>query len=185
MSGVDEAEALVRFRAENATQLVLGATGRSRLDELLRGSVVNRVVREAAPIDVHVISPKEPPGPGLSRTALRHRPAAVAPRRRDIALFLATVGIASLAAVLSPLQPSLRVPGALVFMLLGVVLVATLGGLVPALVATVLGGLSTDFFFVPPFDSLRPGSGLRFLPDGVGTDGAIGLCQVVPPVPSP
>src|SRR4051812_46022861 len=42
VSGGDVAEALVGFaRAENATQLVLGASQRSRVSELMRGSIIN------------------------------------------------------------------------------------------------------------------------------------------------
>ncbi len=156
LSGADEADSLVRFaRAENATQLLLGASRRSRWYELLHGSVINRVIRDASPIDVHVISPEEPVPAGLPHTSRPHRPASVPPRRRIIGLLLATFGIVSFAAALSPLQPSLRVPGALLFLLLGVVLVSTVGGLVPALVATLVAGLSADFFFVPPYDSFR------------------------------
>ena len=53
----DVAAALVDLaRSENATQIVLGASGRSRWHELVSGSVINRVVRLSGPIDVHVIS---------------------------------------------------------------------------------------------------------------------------------
>jgi two-component system, OmpR family, sensor histidine kinase KdpD len=59
VAGTDIAAALVDFaRAENATQVILGASGRSRWEELVRGSVINRVVRLSGPIDVHVISNK-------------------------------------------------------------------------------------------------------------------------------
>src|SRR5207237_3070666 len=56
--GSDVAAALVQVaRAENATQIVLGASHRSRLAELVHGSVINRVVRQSGgAIDVHVIS---------------------------------------------------------------------------------------------------------------------------------
>ena len=41
----------------NATQIVLGATRRSRFAELTRGSVINRVIRDSGVgLDVHVIS---------------------------------------------------------------------------------------------------------------------------------
>ena len=63
VTGNDVASALVDLaRAENATQIVLGASGRSRWRELFSGSVINRVVRLSGPIDVHVISrpPAEP-----------------------------------------------------------------------------------------------------------------------------
>src|SRR5437879_4357943 len=60
VTGMDVAASLVNFaRAENATQLVLGASRRSRWSELTRGSVINQVVRAAGPIDVHVISPTD------------------------------------------------------------------------------------------------------------------------------
>jgi len=50
------AEGLVSFaRAEKATQLVLGASRRGRLQDMLRGSFSGRVIRSAQGIDVHVI----------------------------------------------------------------------------------------------------------------------------------
>ena len=50
----DVAGALTDFaRAENCTQLVLGASTRSRWTELWRGSVVNRAIRLSGTIDVH------------------------------------------------------------------------------------------------------------------------------------
>ena len=56
--GADVAPALVQVaRAENATQLVMGATHRSRLTEFVRGSVINSVIRAAGgSLDVHVIA---------------------------------------------------------------------------------------------------------------------------------
>ena len=59
--GADVAPALVQVaRAENATQLVMGATHRSRLNEYLRGSVINSVIRAASgSLDVHVIATEE------------------------------------------------------------------------------------------------------------------------------
>ena len=62
--GADVAPALVQVaRAENATQLVLGATHRSRLTEFVRGSVINSVIRAAGgSLDVHVIATGAIPG---------------------------------------------------------------------------------------------------------------------------
>ena len=56
--GSDVAKALVQAaRAEGATQLVLGASRRSRWDELTRGSIIGGIIREAGrALDVHVIS---------------------------------------------------------------------------------------------------------------------------------
>ena len=89
-AGSDVAAALVDFaRAENATQLVLGASHRSRLTELVRGSVINRVVRLSGPIDVHVISPRPEADDGERAVprvrAPPGRPRAPPPRRRVVA----------------------------------------------------------------------------------------------------
>jgi two-component system, OmpR family, sensor histidine kinase KdpD len=56
--GADVADTLLRFaRAENATQMVLGASRRSRLLTLLAGkSVPTRVGRRAEHLDVHLVS---------------------------------------------------------------------------------------------------------------------------------
>ena len=68
--GPEAANTLVTFaRSEHATQLVLGSSRRSRITELLRGSVINRVVRASGDIDVHVISTPEE---GEELTASRH-----------------------------------------------------------------------------------------------------------------
>jgi two-component system sensor histidine kinase KdpD len=156
VGGVDEAHALVEFaRAENATQLIMGASGRSRLNELLRGSVINRVVRDAAPIDVHVISPPARKEAGLPQLARRRRLAPLPLRRRVTALILATVGVAGFGAALSTLRSSLQLPAALLFLLLAVVMVATIGGAVPAMIAVAVAALTADFFFTPVFHSFR------------------------------
>ncbi len=62
VDGEDPAAAIVEVAAEHqVTQIVVGATQRSRWDELTRGSVVRKVLRAAAQsgIDVHVIARRE------------------------------------------------------------------------------------------------------------------------------
>jgi two-component system, OmpR family, sensor histidine kinase KdpD len=66
-----------------------------------------------------------------------------------------TAGIVALAAALPPLRSSLGLQGALFFLLLGVICVAMIGGARAAMVASATGPLSADFFFAPPYDSLR------------------------------
>jgi two-component system sensor histidine kinase KdpD len=59
----DVAESLVRVANDvNATQIVLGASARSRWSELVRGSVINDVIRRSGDVDVHVITPPRRPG---------------------------------------------------------------------------------------------------------------------------
>ena len=68
-------------RAENATQLVMGATHRSRFNEFVRGSIINSVIRAAGgSLDVHVIATEaelqpeseEDPAAGLRRVGGAH-----------------------------------------------------------------------------------------------------------------
>ncbi len=169
VSGAEVATALVTFaRAENATQLVLGASRRSRWAEISRGSVINRVLREAADgIDVHVISYAETDEAASLTSRARSlspwRLAGVAPRRRLIGLALATVGLPAITAVLSSVRGSVGLPNALLCYLLLVVAVATIGGIWPALVASVAAFLLLNWFFADPIHTFSIGTGRDLL----------------------
>ncbi len=153
-AGSDVAAALVDFaRAENATQLVLGSSHRTRVAELVRGSIINRVVRLSGPIDVHVISPRPEEADGDDERAVprvRRHPAALSPRRRWYGWALGAVGIPVLSAILVPLREDVSLPSVLLLFLLLVVSVATVGGLAPALVAALVGFLVVNRLFTPP-----------------------------------
>ena len=111
VTGADVAVALVEFaHAENATQMVLGSSARSRWDELVRGSVINKAIRLSGPIDVHVISPsREGEGDTAADTGGRgrRRPARRSPltaRRRVIGWLVAVVGVPLLTLVFAQLR---------------------------------------------------------------------------------
>ncbi|WP_457030780.1 ATP-binding protein [Kitasatospora sp. P5_F3] len=155
VSGTDIARALVDFaRAESATQILLGPTGRTRLRELVSGSVINRVVRLAGPIDVRVLPPPTPEMLTVPRSPGRRRPAAVPPRRRWAGWLLGPAGAVALAALLAPTRGSLGLSGVLLCLLLVVAATARLGGLAPAAGATVAAALAADYFFTQPWHSL-------------------------------
>ena len=155
VTGVDVAAALVSFaRAENATQLILGASGRSRWAELTRGSVINRVLHDAGDIDVHVMSGADTGARALPRPVRRGHLATISARRQWIGFGLGTVGMAAFGLALVSLRSSIGLPGALLFLLLGVVGVAVFGGVWPAAVAVVVGALIGDYFFTRPYHSL-------------------------------
>jgi two-component system sensor histidine kinase KdpD len=155
VTGLDVAQSLVHFaRAENATQLVLGASRQPRWAELVHGSIINRVVRDAEPIDVHVISTGVSDAEAPTRSP-RTRLTAVPPRRRQFGWVLATAGIVSLGLGLSPLRSSLGLPGALLFLLVGVIGVAMIGGALPAAAAAVVATFTADYFFTLPYHSFR------------------------------
>jgi two-component system sensor histidine kinase KdpD len=157
VTGTDIADALTRFaRAENATQLVLGASRRSRWAELTRGSVINRVISQADTIDVHVISAEVPStGPGLRREHGRRQPVRRSSRSRAIAWVVALAGIPVVALALLPFKETIGTPGLLLLLLLAPVGVAIIGGLYPALVASIVAFVAADWYYIPPTSSLR------------------------------
>ena len=155
-AGTDVAEALAQFaRAENATQIILGASRRSRWAELVRGSIINRVISLADSVDVHVISSDAPPSaqPGRLRAGRRLTPRSA--RSRTWAWLVALVGTPLLALALLPSEDTVGISSTLLILLLGPIAAALLGGLAPALVASVTAFLAADVFFISPSFSLR------------------------------
>jgi len=166
VAGADIARSLVRFaRAENATQLVVGASQRSRWAELTRGSVINRVLREAGDsIDVHVISSSDPNDEaGSLLTAAPLHLTALPARRRAVAFGLALAGLPVLTFALSRVRDSVGLQNALLCYLLLVVAVATIGGLWPAVVASLGGFLLLNWFFAPPIHTFTISNGRDLL----------------------
>jgi len=152
VAGNDIAAALVEFaRAENATQLVLGASRRSRWAELTRGSVINRVVRLSGPIDVHVISHLPASSEAVVAPAPRRAAPIFAPRRRLLGWLLGGLGVPLVTLLLANTRDHLGLPGTLLLYLLLVVATAGTGGLAPALATAVAGFLCANWFFTPPY----------------------------------
>src|SRR5581483_11494431 len=158
--GGDVARALVQFaKAENATQLVMGASRRSRWAELARGSVITPVVRDAAgAFDVHVIS-TEGAGEGTSlRTPAWFRLAPLSRGRTFTGFMLALVGLPLLTLVLTQFRSHLGFQNVLLIFLLFVVATTTIGGIWPGLVASVGGFLLLNWFFAPPIHTFTIGN---------------------------
>jgi two-component system, OmpR family, sensor histidine kinase KdpD len=147
--GDDVGKALIEFaRAENATQLVLGASRRSRWVELTRGSVINRVIRASGPIDVHVISSEEPEPEAPFR---RRRSGRTISSRRQVTGALAGAVLLPLLTVgMAGARDTLELQGVLLLYLLAVVVVAAIGGVWPALAASVAAFLLANWYFIPP-----------------------------------
>jgi two-component system, OmpR family, sensor histidine kinase KdpD len=159
LAGIDVATTIVDYaRAESARQLVLGATRWSRRRELLHGSVINKAIRAAGPIEVHVIPARRPPRhvePASIGALPPPRSVQLPGPRRTAAWALAVIAPVAITAALIPLRSSLGLAGALLCALVAVVGVALLGGLRPALLATVTGVLAADFFYTQPLYSFR------------------------------
>jgi two-component system sensor histidine kinase KdpD len=151
--GTDIARTLVQVaRSENATQIVLGASRRSRWTELFRGSVINSVIRAAGGvIDVHVVSANEVDTDNRSLlTPPRIRLARLSRSRRSTAFALVLIGLPLMTFLLTGIRDTLGFQNALLCYLLFVVAIATIGGAVPAALASVGGFLLLNWFFAPP-----------------------------------
>jgi len=150
-------QALVNFaRSQNATQLVLGATRRTRWRQLTHGSVINSVIRESGSIDVHVISySRQGDGSASKRRPQPLRPRAVRPpvlplRRRIAGFVVGAAGIIIVTLILANLRGHANlVSDAFVYLLLVVVVAAT-GGFWPALATATAGFLCLNWYFTPP-----------------------------------
>ena len=144
--------------AENAAQLVLGTTRRTRGYEALHGSVIGRIISRAGQMEVHLIAALQPPKHRLTarwRLPPRQRRVELPPRRRLAGWLLAVLAPVAITVALTPFRSSLGLAGALLCVLLAVFAAALAGGIRPAAAATVIGFLAADFFFTVPYYSLR------------------------------
>jgi len=147
--GDDVPEALLAFaRAENATQLVLGASRRGWITSLLTGPGVSlRTIRDSGDIDVHIVTHSHM-GRGRGLPSLRGD----LPLRRKIAGYaLALVLAPLLTLLLANLRHHLNLTSDMLIFLIGVIAVALVGGLVPAVIAAVVGSLFLNYYFTPPY----------------------------------
>lgn len=157
--GDDVGRDLMNFaRAEHATQLVVGATQRSRSREMLGGSVINRVIRDSGEIDVHVISQPAERRPVTSSSGLsaRRRPQ-VSARRRLAGWLITLIGLPIVLLFLHVFDDSFNLTSDSLVLLLLVVVVAIVGGRGPALAAAVVASLSVNWFFTPPLHTFTIG----------------------------
>jgi two-component system sensor histidine kinase KdpD len=150
--GDDIPEALLTFaRAENATQLVLGASRRSWLSALVTGpGIGSRTIRGSGDIDVHIVTHAQMgKGRGLPRPH-----GAITLRRQMAGYVLAAVLPAALTLVLTNLHSSLNLTSDVLLFLVAVIVVALTGGFVPAVLAAIFGSLLLNYYFIPPVHQL-------------------------------
>jgi two-component system sensor histidine kinase KdpD len=145
--GDDVSSALLAFaRAENATQLVLGDSRRRPWERLLDAGTTARTVRESGDIDVHLVTHDRS---GRGRMLPRGS-GSLSRRRRARGLVLALLLPVLLTLVLAPLRDGLNLVSDVLLFLLMTVVVALVGGRLPAVVAALLGSALLNYYFTPP-----------------------------------
>jgi len=150
--GDDISEALLTFaRAENATQLVLGASRRSWLTAMLTGPGISaRTIRGSGDIDVHIVTHGQM---GRGRGLPRPR-GAITLRRRIAGYVLAAALAPMLTVVLAQARGDINLTSDVLLFLVAVIVVALVGGFGAAVLTAIVGSLLLNYYFIPPIHQL-------------------------------
>jgi two-component system sensor histidine kinase KdpD len=175
--GEDEPTALLDFaRSENATQLVVGASRRTRLSALASPGIGQAVVRGSGSIDVHLVTHERA---GAGHRGLPGLTGGLTVSRRLAGLAVAVLLLPGLTLLLTHCRSQLGLSSQLLLFLLSVVFVALVGGLYPALVAAVAAAFLVNFWFTPPLHTLRISTVDSVLALAVFTTVAVAVSTVV------
>jgi len=150
--GDNISEALLTFaKAENATQLVLGASRRSWLLALLTGPGIGaRTIRGSGAIDVHIVTHSQVG----SRWRLLPRYRGGITTRRQIAGYVLALVLAPLGTlVLASDRTGINLTSDTLAFLVAVIVVALTGGFLPAVIAAIIASLLLNYYFTPPIHS--------------------------------
>jgi two-component system sensor histidine kinase KdpD len=173
--GADVPRALLDFAsAVNATQIVLGASSRGKLAQLLSAGVGVTTTALSGSIDVHLVTHER----AAQGRRSRRLPAALS-RRRRIAGFVATLAGLPILTGLLHAGPSLSLTNDILLFLAAVIGVSLIGGLWPALLAAVGGSLLLNYFFTPPIGRFTIAEGDNLLALAIFVVVAIAVSWVV------
>src|ERR1700733_3536530 len=170
--GDEIAEALLTFaKAENATQLVLGASRRGWLLALLTGPGIGaRTIRDSGAIDVHIVTH---PHVG-TRWGILPRYRGGITRGRQLAGWLLAVALAPLLTLaLSTNRSGINLTSDVLLFLVAVIVVALVGGFLPAMLEAIAGSLLLNYYFTPPVHQFTIAEANNWLALGVFV--AVGL----------
>ncbi len=138
------ADALAYASEHNITHIVTGKSRRSRWFELRHGSVVDKLVRSASNISIHVIADPE------VETRSSRRPRLVATGWQLAALFPVSLLVAAATGLGWLLHAATHAHNVSLIFLAAVMLSATRYGLLPSLYAALASSFAYNFFFLEP-----------------------------------
>jgi two-component system, OmpR family, sensor histidine kinase KdpD len=148
--GDDPADSVLAFaRAENATQIVIGASRRGRVSTLLRPGVGERVVTGSGDIDVHIVTHDY-----VGRSQLQPAADTLGRRRRLIGLAFGVLAPALLSLVLHQTKDLHGLPIEAMSLMVVVVATALIGGIAAAVVSALVSALLLNYLFTPPLYTL-------------------------------
>jgi two-component system sensor histidine kinase KdpD len=146
LSGNIIADEIVKFaRQKNVTLIVAGLSQRSRLKELVKGSVLNRLIRKTGSMHVLIVG-KEDGAEMKDEEPLRYLP------KQNILYYLYSFLLVALTVFLIWIFRShIDIINAGMILLLPVIVSSYLWGVRIGLFSTLIAVGSFDFFFVPPY----------------------------------
>lgn len=145
--GEDVSQAVVDFATgANATMIVVGVSRHGRVRRLFAGTTGERIASLAGTIDVHLVTHGEVAQVGRPRWYA----SPLAPRRQVAGLVLSVLLPVMLTLVLQLSDDPDQLPLDVLLFLAVTVLVALVGGMLPALVAALGGFVLMNWFFTPP-----------------------------------
>ncbi|MFI7189522.1 DUF4118 domain-containing protein [Nocardia nova] len=174
VTGENVPNALLDFaRQVNATQLVVGTSRRSRWARILDQGIGATVVQRSGTIDVHMVTHEEAQR-GLRWSALLRQ-------QRPTVSWLAALVVPTLITLVCYLwlDSRLDLAGESAMYFIGVIAVALLGGVAPAALSAVLGGLLLNWFFTTPRHSLTIAEPNNFLTIVVMAGVAVAVAALV------
>jgi two-component system sensor histidine kinase KdpD len=144
LPGQDVADTILDYaRQHNVTKIIVGKPLRPRWIELLRGSIVDRLIAHSGNIDIYVVSAEAESKPSAASAPWRpHRP------WQRYAWSAALVGAVTLLGI--PIHRLISPVNLVMLYLAAVVAAAIYLGRGPAVLASALGVLVFDFFLVEP-----------------------------------
>jgi two-component system, OmpR family, sensor histidine kinase KdpD len=174
--GEDVSAAVVDFASgANATMMVVGVSRHGRLRRLFTGTTGDRIAALAGSIDVHLVTHDQ-----VARTArIRWYLSPLSRQRQVIGLLLSVLLPCLLTLGLQAFSDPDQLPVDVLLFLAVTVLVALIGGLVPALVAAFGGFLLMNWFFTPPVRKLTISEPTNLVALLVFVTVAIGVATVV------
>ncbi|MBZ5740149.1 DUF4118 domain-containing protein [Nocardioides mangrovi] len=174
--GEDVPQAVVDYATgANATMIIVGVSRHGRLRRLFTGTTGERIASLAGTIDVHLVTHEQ--GAGAGRPRWYASP--LSPRRQVAGVVLSVVLPLLLTLVLRQFSDPDQLPLDVLLFLAVTVLVALVGGMLPALIAAVGGFLLMNWFFTPPVRRLTISEPTNVVALLVFVAVAIGVARVV------
>ena len=145
-------KALVAFaRAERATQLVIGASARTRWQRLRRGSVIDTVLRQSNGLDVHVIAGGAKADTRRPVGRIRRRSQTpISVRRRVGGTMIGLVGLPVITVLFTGLRSRTELSTVVLAYLAVTVAATAVGGALPGLAVAIVAFGLENYYFVAP-----------------------------------